>query len=200
MIRVLIFLFLCGAALCAHATCFEQAASQYGLPEDLLRAIAKVESSNNPAAVNLTHLDRTKTYDIGLMQINSSWLPKLEKMGISEAALREPCQNVLVGAWILHAHMKQNGFDWNGVGSYNASCTTKTRRECEDARNTYSWKVYRALLKVRGGPNFVMQRNSVDQTASSQSKQPRQRLIRTISIEDAVIASAASADLDASEN
>lgn len=142
----LLLLSLSGAA---NAMCFAEAANRYRLPEDLLRAIAKVESSNNPAAMNMSHAARTKSYDIGLMQINSSWLGRLGKMGITEAMLREPCQNLMVGAWILSHHLRESGADWNGVGSYNASCRTLSKAQCANARNTYSWKVYRALMKQR---------------------------------------------------
>jgi len=144
-----ILLSLMMASGASHAMCFAEAAGRYSLPEDLLRAIAKVESSNNPEATNLSHYERTKTYDIGLMQINSSWLPRLARMGITEKMLREPCQNVLVGAWILSQHLRESGADWNGVGAYNASCRTLSKPACEEARNGYAWKVYRALMRQR---------------------------------------------------
>ena len=150
MMNEKLFLFLATAACChlgndAHAYCFEEASKRYSISEALLRAIARVESNTNGAAMNMSHVGRTKSYDIGLMQINSSWLPKLRTLGIDEQALKDPCQNLMVGAWILAHHMREDGADWNGVGAYNASCRGATREQCAVLRNTYTNKVYAAL-------------------------------------------------------
>ena len=133
-----------------HAHCYKEAAERYQLNPELLEAIAYVESRGRPEATNLGHLSRTKTYDIGVMQINSSWLRKLTGFGITEQMLRDPCQNVMVGAWILSNHMNEDGSDWRGVGAYNASCRTLSTDRCNAARGDYTWKVYRALLRKRG--------------------------------------------------
>lgn len=148
------FLMLSCWLLCfgtAKAYCFEQAGRRYGLNPTLLEAIGQTESSLRPQATNLTHHARTGTYDIGLMQINSSWLPKLAAFGIAEH-LREPCQNVMVGAWILANHMRESGFDWNGVGAYNASCRTLSAAQCRTVRADYTWKVYRNWTRAPAGP------------------------------------------------
>ncbi len=81
--------------------CWSDAERLYGVSSHLLYAVARAESDLQPGAVNRTHRDRTGTYDIGLMQINSSHLPKLASLGISESDLLEPCTNIKVGAWLL---------------------------------------------------------------------------------------------------
>lgn len=179
MKRVL-FLFLLSVSGVSHAMCFAEAASRYRLPEDLLRAIAKVESSNNPAAMNMSHVGRTKSYDIGLMQINSSWLGRLGKMGITEAMLREPCQNLMVGAWILSHHLRESGANWNGVGAYNASCRTLSKEQCANARNTYSWKVYRALMKQRNLVPEGAKPIAAKRVASAEPQRLTARSIQTV--------------------
>ena len=63
-------------ALSASASaCWDEAAKGYGVNPWLLYGIAQVESSLDPHALNLRHLQRTGSYDIGLMQINSRNLP-----------------------------------------------------------------------------------------------------------------------------
>lgn len=125
-----------------HADCFDQAAAVYGVPESLLRAIARVES-------DLRDLPPSKnndgTWDIGIMRINSGWLPTLHRYGITVEALNDRCQNVMVGAWILASNKARYGMNWTAVGAYNVGCARLARRECEYRRNRYNWKVFCAL-------------------------------------------------------
>ena len=83
---------------------------------DTIAAVVAVESGGWPWAIATPHgaiFPRTRaeaqrvlayalriesSVDIGLMQINSQWLPKL---GVSAPALLDPCTNVRVGAAIL---------------------------------------------------------------------------------------------------
>ena len=136
--------------------CWEQAAQRYGVPAPLLVAIARVESGMNPHAVNRSYVKRTGTYDVGLMQINSSHLPVLAKYGIHEADLFDACTNIHVGAWLLAQDFARHGMTWDGVGAYNASCTTLSPVACKAARLSYAWRVYGQMI--------------TQQAASTQSK------------------------------
>lgn len=119
--------------------CFRWAGQRYGLSPTLLQAIAQQESGINPRAINR---NTNGSYDIGMMQINSSWLPKLKRHGILEPDLWEPCTNILVGAWILSSNIRELGPTLNALGAYNAR---HPERRLAYARQVLRrWEVLRA--------------------------------------------------------
>lgn len=108
--------------LVAQAACFDEAGARYGVPANLLKAISRIESSGNADALNR---NGDGSRDIGHMQINSRWLPLLERHGIDERSLHDPCTNTQVGAWILASNFRQLGYNWRAVGAYNAASEAK---------------------------------------------------------------------------
>lgn len=90
----------------AQAFCFNEAGAIYQIDPTLLKAIAQQESRLSAKAVN-TNRDkrgRVLSVDDGLMQVNSTHIPRLQKMGVirhPEDLLHQPCLNVKIGAWIL---------------------------------------------------------------------------------------------------
>ncbi|GAB2923960.1 hypothetical protein GCM10027093_74220 [Paraburkholderia jirisanensis] len=110
-----------------------------------MRGIAQVESGMQADRVNT---NSNGTTDIGLMQINSSWLPVLAREGISEQSLFDPCTNAYVGAWILSENIRQFGPNWNAVGAYNAASP--------DKRLSYARKVYDAVQSIAASPDSPM--------------------------------------------
>ncbi|QDD65254.1 lytic transglycosylase [Herbaspirillum seropedicae] len=116
---------LCATPAAAADLCFEQAGTRYGVSPLILLAIAQQESGLNPRAL---HRNANGTRDIGIMQINSSWLGFLARYHISEADLFDACTNIHVGAWILGSNFRRLGVGWEAIGAYNAASPDKRAR------------------------------------------------------------------------
>ncbi|RKU02208.1 lytic transglycosylase [Burkholderia sp. Nafp2/4-1b] len=129
----------------ARADCLDDAATFQKVSVSLLRGIAQVESGMNPNAVNT---NTNGTVDIGLMQINSTWLPTLAREGITRESLFDACTNAYVGAWILSQNIRQLGANWNAIGAYNAASP--------DKRLAYARKVYDAIRTMPDSPDTPM--------------------------------------------
>ena len=120
-----------------QADCWMDAEARYSISRYLLLAIAQRESRLNP---NIINKNVNGSYDIGLMQINSAWLPVLKKYGIGIAELKNPCVNLNIGAWILANDFVVYGKNWRAVGAYNAKTEWK--------RATYANQVAVNLNKI----------------------------------------------------
>lgn len=120
---------ICFADENKYLGCFIKASQYYNVPQEILTAIASVESNFNPNAYNE---NSNHSYDIGLMQINSSWLPKLSELNITEDMLYDPCQSIYVGAWILSNNIRAYGLNWTAVQRYNGN----------DVELRYATKIY----------------------------------------------------------
>ena len=131
----LALLLLLTTASRAHPFCFDDAGAEYGISPLILRAIAKVESNFNPAAINW---NRNGSYDFGIMQINSSWANVL---GLERwNTLGDACYNTRTGAWILANCMSKYGYTWEAIGCYNSQTPGK--------RDRYARAVFHQLQRI----------------------------------------------------
>jgi soluble lytic murein transglycosylase-like protein len=100
-----------------YQQCVAEAEQRYQVPGLL---IYSVWSKERGVVGKTSKKNRNGSYDIGPMQINSSWLPKLAKFSIDEERLTwDACSNIHVGAWILRSNYVRYG-DWTkAIISYN---------------------------------------------------------------------------------
>ena len=144
--------------------CFHTASVKYQLDPWLLVAIARVESRMRPDA-HRKYDDGSE--DIGLMQINSVWLPALARHGIARADLFNHCTSIHVAAWILATQLYRYGKTWQVVGRYHSTTPAKNA-------------VWVALIMTRlreEHPNFAQLNEGLTMTrvsASSVAPLPRQ--------------------------
>ena len=123
-----------------YRACFSAAAARHGVNEQLLWAIAKVESGFDSKA---QHKNTNATTDYGVMQINSSHLPWLRRYGIELHHLTQlPCTNIEVGASILADMVSRFGATWRAVGAYGAGVGVAA----DPVRSGYAAKVRRAFV------------------------------------------------------
>jgi len=133
---------------------FEEGCSHWGAPKSLAMAIAQTESDMSPWAVNIRGkgfypktkdealllvkkaIREKKSYDIGLMQVNSYWLNRFK---LSAEDIIDPHLNVILGCWILSQEINRFGLNWRAIGSYH----TPIDRAPDRAR-AYANKVMRA--------------------------------------------------------
>ena len=151
------------------SACWKEAEDAYGIPQSVLKAVAKTESGFNPRAKNI---NKNGTEDIGLMQINSGWLPTLAAYGITRESLADPCTNIKVGAWILAGNAKRHGWNWDAIGAYNVGCAKLDETACKEKRNSYAMKIYAALHKSEEQMPYygTVVAKPAAQTASVQAK------------------------------
>jgi len=98
----------------------------------VLKAIAIIESKMNQRAVSKERRSR----NLGIMQVNSSWIPLLKRKGFDVKRIMDPCYNILIGAFVLKLHIDESGGDlWKGVGRYNAKNRGKQLRYIRKVRS-----------------------------------------------------------------
>ncbi|MHB1285532.1 MAG: lytic transglycosylase domain-containing protein [Leptospirales bacterium] len=119
--------------------CVWSAADYYRLPPLALVGILGVEGGRPGQAVR----NADGSEDLGPMQINSRWLPRLARYGLTRSKiLMNPCANVWAGAWILARAYARDGDVWRAVGHYHSWRKGESRR--------YRRKVAQAILKEIG--------------------------------------------------
>lgn len=124
------------------AECVDWSARHYGVPVQLVYGVLATEGGR----VGHETTNHNGSVDIGPMQINSSWLPKLASFGITREQLRDNgCVNAAVGTWILAGYMQgASAVDprdyWQHVGYYNSHTPYYNRK--------YAAKVFHQVTRM----------------------------------------------------
>ncbi len=113
--------------------CINHAAQIFHVPATMIISVMKIENGWNGAAIK----NKNGTYDLGVMQVNSSWLNQLKKYGITQAALQnDPCVNVHTATWILAKGLAK-GEGWQGVGNYHSATPIHNLRYRQKVKKAY---------------------------------------------------------------
>ncbi len=123
---------------------------KYHLPKLLVMAIARQESGYHPWCVNIEGRDyyaksreqalqiaawalrNDKSFDVGLMQINSYWIKKYRW---PLASVIEPKYNVMIGCWILAQEIRRHGYNWKAIAYYHTPLHRNWERGVNYARS-----------------------------------------------------------------
>jgi len=144
---LILILVLSPAVQATDTNCYLDAGTSYDIDPLLLYSIAEVESNHDPDAVN-----NSNGLAIGLMQIHDWWFPLLQTYHISTSDLFDPCQNLMVGAWILKQQISIFGNTWNSVGAYYAG--TGKSDKIQRLRSNYAAKVFSVYKKYQRKQTF----------------------------------------------
>ena len=107
----------------AFAACLVMSAQNYSVPAAVLIGIMRVEGGH----VGQQVLNTNGTYDLGPMQVNTSWMPELARYWNVDqrTAYRmvrdDGCVNVGVAAWILKRNINRTGYLVGGISHYHSA-------------------------------------------------------------------------------
>lgn len=106
-----------------YLSCMLAVAAMQHLPPRILPSIQAVEGGS----VGTVSHNRDGSEDLGVMQINTRWLPAVSRrLGAREpqvraALIRNPCLNILVASAILRLYLRQTDGDFlAAIGDYHS--------------------------------------------------------------------------------
>lgn len=101
-----------------RVTCSIAASMHYQIPANLLLAVAEMEGGKPGQAVK----NENGTFDLGVMQLNTSYVNELKKYGITYSDVSKAgCYPYFLAAWRLRGHIdKDKGDVWTRVANYHS--------------------------------------------------------------------------------
>lgn len=106
-----------GAANPEVARCAKSAADELEVPHFMVLLVLDLEGGRVGEEVT----NANGSADVGPMQVNTWWLPRLERLGITREMLRESaCVNVYVGTYILKDGLVRHGTLVEALAHYHS--------------------------------------------------------------------------------
>lgn len=106
-----------------YLACMALVAQIYGLPPRVLPSIQAVEGGG----IGVVHRNRDGTEDMGVMQINTLWLPALSRYSrlpvpaVRDRLLDNACYNIAAAGMILRTYLDETRGDLMlAVGNYHS--------------------------------------------------------------------------------
>jgi len=107
-----------------HIVCAIVAAVKYEVPTNILLAIAEKEGGK-PGQWSK---NANGTYDVGPMQLNTSYLEDLKRYGIAPKDVERGCYGFELAAWRIRGHLKHDKGDiWTNAANYHSRSTRFNR-------------------------------------------------------------------------
>lgn len=102
----------------ARIVCSITSAQQFGVPPSVMLAVAQIEGGRPGLAVR----NKNGSYDLGAMQLNTTWLAGLRRYGVDPRwALASGCYPYQLAAWRIRGHLVADAGDyWTRVANYHS--------------------------------------------------------------------------------
>ena len=133
--------------------CLEQTCRAFDVPLALIIGLMDMESGQ----VGRVSRNKNGSYDIGPMQINSSWLGKLGAAGIDENHLRNNgCVNVAAAGWLLRSLLASEPSVQEAIARYHSPNKDRGQKYLQKVKaRMYTLDVSRTLKRANGSiPGF----------------------------------------------
>lgn len=110
--------------------CADQASHAFGVPIEVIHVILEVEGGWAGAEIRNTN----GSYDLGVMQINTQWLRKLSRFGVTRADIRDNvCVNISVGTWLLASELAAGRTFAEAIARYHSPTRRHQQRYLKKA-------------------------------------------------------------------
>lgn len=114
--------------------CINHVVRTYHVPAPVILSIMKNEGGRNGKAV----LNKNGTYDLGVMQVNETWLPKIVRYGYTREDLQyNACKNVSVAGWIIAQHLAKSDSIWKGIANYHSKTPSHNKKYRDSLYENY---------------------------------------------------------------